>query len=56
MKGMFNWQSKSKQVTDLKTEIKRWMFSEKGHIIMSDNPSSFMMIMSAFNNYEKNVS
>ncbi len=46
----------SKQVTDLKVELKRMMFVDKRPMIVSQNSSKFAMIMSAFHNYEKTVS
>ena len=46
----------SKQVTELRTEIKRLMFVEKHPIVVSENVAKFTLLMSAFHNYEKAVS
>lgn len=51
MKKFFGQQSK--QVTDLNVEIMRLMFDSEKPIVMSNDNASFMVLMSAFHNYEK---
>ena len=55
MKAKFGRQSK--QVNDLRVELKRLMFTatEKNPLPVANDTSKFTMLMSAFNNYEKMV-
>lgn len=47
----------SKPVADLRAEIKKLMFaSDKTPIVVVEEQARFIMIMSAFHNYEKVVS
>ena len=45
----------SKQVADLKAEVKRLMLPDKHPILMSQSSPKFALMMSAFHNYEKLV-
>ena len=46
----------SKQVTDLRSEIKKWMFGpDKSPVVLSKDNAKISLVMSAFNNYEKTV-
>lgn len=54
MKTKLGWQSK--QVTELRAEVKRLMFtSDKNPVVMTQETSKFSQMMLAFSNYEKAV-
>ena len=49
-------QSQSKPAADLKVEVKRLMFRDERPVPVVYDQAKFSMIMSAFHNYERQVS
>ncbi len=55
-KQKFYDHSQSKPAADLKVEVKRWMFRDERPVQVVLDQAKFSMIMSAFHNYERQVS